>query len=182
METVLTQSHSLILPFLLLALFGLCLHVLLWRSIAIETLSLELLRIEAALLSEVPRRLHADERMLRFQRLLANCRRYAGSLVFTRLILASVLLPARDREVGLSQEGLLAWDHAPSWDASLHLHAEFERAVIRRMAVGSPLLWGFLLYIRLFHFHGGCPRRRFPGMDSLELTFPIRPSRERQNT
>jgi hypothetical protein len=178
MESILIQPELLILPFLLLAVFGLCLHVLLWRNIVVETLSLELLRIEIALLTEIPRQLHADKTMLRLRRLLTNSRRNAGSLVFTRLLLAAILLPRRDRKAGSCRERLLAYDHIASREISLRLYGQFEKAVIRRMAAGSPLLWMLLLYGRIFRARDEDGGQFSPGMDSLEFTFPISPSRE----
>lgn len=165
--------------FLLICLAGLGFHcVFLWPGLRAEALRGDLLRLEWMLVPALSGCAAGDELAVRrMQQLLRDSRRFAGSLIFSRLILASLLLPAGSR-VETARRRIEAIASGDLRDLVLKVYDGFEDAVGRRMLFGSPVLWLYspiVLFLQLFRSEQP-PRVRgwgkyVPWIELLEFTF-----------
>lgn len=155
-----------------LGVHGILLWPLLWR----EALSTELVIFEARLsrcAAELPEESAALARLRRF---ISKLREVSGSLAYSRLVLAWILLPAAARGRATCRQQWERLEDSALRQEGLEILDAVENAVARRLLWGSPLLWAMsaALWVRNFLRAPGGPHRGpaafVPGLELLEGT------------
>lgn len=171
-----------ILMYLLVVFWALALHTgFMWRDYFAGRLRLDLLILEcellhlAALLPPMERRELSD-----FFDLLFKTRRNAGTVIFSRLLLAWLILPGKVKAASSCHR--LRLEALPSIETrrqAVAIYDRFEDAVARKVIAGSPLYWvtGVSRFV-LDRFSAAPssarvrPAHRVPGIELLDATLP----------
>lgn len=162
-----TPDSASIWTSIYLSLCGLALHAfVLWRDAVAGGLRTRLLELEIELISNRPAG-EAPAAALRLLRLLRDSRASAAELTYSRLLAAKTLLQEGSTN-NLATEIQSIPDQ--KWrDRSIHVFEEWEKAVVTRMTVGSPILW--VLFVLSWNRKDGMANLSNPAL--LEATLAV---------